>query len=351
MTGPIATMWPVGAALFVAWFLLVGWLAYRRRTAEFALWISFSVFGLLSALLTTLARWQIMVGRGDEHVPPYYSIFALPFHIGLVAIALVAFQDAKGLALRSRARSTILGISTLVIVGELVFGHTVRGIWGIRYGAYAKVSQYAEFHRAARFGTQNWNLVHVIRLSGDAIFVQEYLFKLMPEMKAYGKYKELTAGFVDNPEAFAVTERLPNPVPLKSLVTYSSDPTCFQDGDGAVVGGSDTRMQWHHAFRDTAVPFVRFYGYAHRQSRCDQKVDHVLAVDSRGRILCVSRTGWFMWWELPEDWKKKTMLRRNFTFDFSCPLRGATADASPPYSVLAYIREGHQLMIIPEAAP
>jgi hypothetical protein len=28
-----------------------------------------------------------------------------------------------------------------------------------------------------------------LRLAGDSIFVQEYLFRLVPELKAYGKYK------------------------------------------------------------------------------------------------------------------------------------------------------------------
>src|SRR5262249_51488827 len=147
--------------------------------------------------------------------------------------------------------------------------------------------------------------------------------------KAAHKYLALTNDYIVDPTRFAALEGIPQPLRVLELPVASRPGICSEDGDAAFEGGDvDTRAHWHS--HEQAVTFVRFYGYARNPASCDTQVDHVFAVDAQGLILCVSRTGRNMWWDLPMEWKARRISRSLFTFDFSCPLVGKTSNAARP---------------------
>jgi hypothetical protein len=207
-----------------------------------------------------------------------------------------------------------------------------------------KIFSHADWHRTARFGAQNWSLMHVARLSGETAFVQQYLFGLMPDLKAYGKYRALTEPFIVDAPLFAAENHIPQPLGISSLTEAPKPGLCSADGDGAYAGGvEDTRTRWN--FQEQPVTFIRFFGYARNPAACDLKVDYVIAFYN-GRILCVSRTGSSMWWNLPEAWQRMSISRSPFVFDFSCPF-SAPAAPSSAFAVVAYIKNGPRLIRLP----
>lgn len=340
--GKIAITWLYGAVELIIWLVLLAVLARLKLSARNTIWIVFSVFGLLSAVLTTLTRWQLFHKRGIEQIWTYYSIFVLPFHIGLLGMSFGLLDHYC----RRKRGAFHVGVVAPALLIVFVAGCAV---YARRDSAFRLIQTQAEWHLAARFGAQNWSLFYVARLSGASEFAQQYLLELMPAFKLAGKYKKLTSDFIADPTEFASAESIPQPVLVEGLPEMKSPGRCFEEGDGIFeTVDPDQRAQWF--LHEKPVRFIRFFGYARNPEGCDgSRVDHVIAVDKLGRILCVSRTGRNMWWDLPLEWKKRPISRSQFVFDFSCPLVGDLHDADRPYSVIAHIRDRKLLMRIPQA--
>ncbi|MGH8611692.1 MAG: hypothetical protein ACREYF_06525, partial [Gammaproteobacteria bacterium] len=88
LLGSVEGTYAFGVVALMFWLCLVLRCIAVGETRRFNLWISFAVFGLLSVLLTTLARWQLMITHGLTNASQNYSAFALPFHLGTLGLAI-----------------------------------------------------------------------------------------------------------------------------------------------------------------------------------------------------------------------------------------------------------------------
>jgi hypothetical protein len=61
------------------------------------------------------------------------------------------------------------------------------------------------------------------------------------------------------------------------------------------------------------------YGFARDGQSCKRPADFIFIADGSGRILCVSRLGRWMAWDVPEEARGPLGAHKDATFNFSLP--------------------------------
>src|SRR5262249_38690848 len=114
--GDIYVTWMVGAVPFAFFVVLLFLTIAQKRSQDTALWIGLCLLGLGSEALTTLARWHFVLERNLTMASQYYSVFALPFYIGLAGLVIHAVRAAPTPGwLRSAIAATSAGLFAFAV--------------------------------------------------------------------------------------------------------------------------------------------------------------------------------------------------------------------------------------------
>jgi hypothetical protein len=344
LLGSVEDTYGFGVVALLFWLCLMLRGIVVGETRRLNVWISFSVFGLLSVLLTALTRWGLMIKLGLTLASQYYSVFALPFHLGTLGLGIaLARRDFEKKELPARMTGFLIIVATAAFV---------------IFGAVNLFSRHTDYLRAARDGATlnaaslrgaaGRNLLLLSEFAGSPQFVEMYLFGVMRDFKRVGKYPALTANYIEDAAAFAVEHQIQHPLPREMLQPQLIERCLPRYGDARLaIAEPDRRRVWRSASfnaRDNA--FVRFSGYAINSSDCSRSADFVLAVDREGRVLCISRPGLENASTLHERFLPP-VARRGATFDFSCPIGEKELSARRPFTVLSYFANDGRLEAIP----
>ena len=267
------------------------------------------------------------------------------FLVGLVALVL------SGRADQPARRLVLFGLSiprpnNIQMVGLLV----AIGVLGLFVPAVAngdlQVRKYTEWHLAARFGAQNYQAMHMARLSGHPRFYQLYAMHLIPDLKRMGKYRALTSDFIADPAAFIAAEGI--------VLADANDGGQICQGQERFRAsqrtfiGADNRSGWNLP-RKSWLNLVWTYGYALAPA-CKKPVDFVFIADKDGKVLCVSRPGRPMMADIPPESRLLLGRHADAVFNFSCPLKD-TYGATAPYEVYSWTRVDRSLIKLKAADP
>jgi hypothetical protein len=333
LLGSVENTYSFGAIAFLFWLCLLLRCVAIRETKNFNIWISFSLFGLLSSLLTAVARWHLMITHELTQASQYYSVFALPFHLGTLGLAIGLIRhDISQRTLRARMAGLVIAVST-----ASVFVFAVLNL-ADRHDDYLRAAREgAALNEASMFGATNRNLLLLSEFAGVSGFAEMYLYGVLPDFKRVGKYPLLTAGYIEDVQAFAAEHKIPQPLPKTRLQQQRTEHCLPGLGDARLgIAEPDRRRVWRWKKFDAGDNvFFRFAGYALNSSDCNRGADFVLAVDRHGKIVCVSRPG-------PEN--ARTLVERfqpprkyhTAVFDFSCPIKRDELSYRSPFTVLAY---------------
>jgi hypothetical protein len=333
--GDIYKTWPVGLAPLVLFVVLALRFILARKSQTVAIWLAFGMLGLLSVLLTTLTRWHFVEERGLTMASQYYSVFALPFHIGLGGLVITAIRtEARwlaGVVAAASAAMILFAVQDLVRRGPVYDG---------------ALRERAERAGAGIYGAANRNLELTAELSGVPQFVAMYEFGVMVDFQRRGKYLPLTQDYFATPEAFA--ERFG----VSTLAQGGAATNeCAQGGSlGRVINrDADTRKTWSgHPLFPLQREYVRFVGYGRDPDTCAGAAAFVLAFDAAGRLLCASRPSALNALTVPPYWRPRDEIDAAGQFDFSCPLPdGAAVGDASLYSVAVFSPQTHSLAVLP----
>jgi hypothetical protein len=343
LLGSVENTYRFGAIAFLFWLCLLLRCVAIRETKNFNIWISFALFGLLSSLLTAVARWHLMITHELTQASQYYSVFALPFHLGTLGLAIgLTRRDISQRMLRARVAGLVIIVTTASL-----FGFAALNL-ADRHGDYLRAAREgAALNEASMFGATNRNLLLLSEFAGVSGFAEMYLYGVLPDFKRIGKYPLLTAGYVEDIQAFVTEYRIPQPIPETTLQHERTERCLPRLGDARLaIAEPDRRRVWRWEKFDVGDNvFFRFAGYALNASDCNRGADFVFAVDRHGEIVCVSRPG-------PEN--ARTLVERfqppkkyhTAVFDFSCPIKRDELSYRSPFTVLAYSVADAQLAAI-----
>jgi hypothetical protein len=331
-------MW-FGVALVLLWCWVIVHLARVGRTRELCFWVSFSAYGLIGAALNTLGRWQLTAERSHDSMPIHYGVFAIPFLVGLTALALSA--NATGTQRQFTFRHWVFARPSNVQISGLILGILVfcSYVPALPNGTKVFHAQRA-WDLDARFGAQNYHAVHMARFSGDQGFFRTYALQLLPDLKRMGKYRAISDDFIADAESFISSEH----IDLASA-KEASEKSCGSTAVGELTKiGPDKRWVWNLG-NQPKLDLVWAYGYA-LASDCKKPADFVFIADAHDKVLCVSRPGRPMLRDIPTESLVPLGRHADAVFNFSCPLAG-DYDSTAPYRVYTWSRAGRSLVAFP----
>lgn len=258
-------------------------------------WLVLAYFGLLSVLALAFGRFgYIDPARAAETVvTSHYAAVVLPLFVALGPLTYLALRGGP-LPMR-----VFIAVAATALVGALGW---------MRAPVERDFSHAQRTEMAVQFGGANWNIFSAAVTLGSTTLGQIALLRVFPELKALGKYPELTRDLIVDPKPLGIEG-----------ARRETQGDC-----GRVYSfGPDTRHEWAVPMPEWAfmyspriVPFTRAVGY----TTCAAPLVVMLGTD--GAPLCVSRPGPLATrFTEPELAARPGMGERSF--DFSCP--GANA--------------------------
>jgi hypothetical protein len=290
----IVDIWPLGLAVTVYTALVLSRFDHGAPGAARG-WLTLAYFGLLAALALGLGRFGYLDPErmADATIVSHYAAVVFPLYIALGPLSALALRDARGWP------RWLLALALVLLVAAMVWK---------RSKVESDFAAVARTELAAQFGVQNWNIYSSALTLGDTSVGQVGMLRVFPDLKALGKYPEVTSRLVLDPAAIGVGQAR----------------RVDQGNCGRVYRlGGDTRYrwwlrlpEWTHLHMPAEVPLTRAVGF----TSCDAEFVVMLGTD--GTPLCVSRPGPLATrFTEPELTALPAMGEKSF--DFSCPARSA----------------------------
>lgn len=310
----IGDIWPIGLAIAAFTAVVLACTPHRTPGPQRG-WLALAYFGLLSALALAIGR----IGYIDPQqtagavITSHYASIAFPLPIALAPLTAMAVASAR------RPLRIALLVLAAALAGTLVWK---RSIVEDDFRAVARNEL------AAQFGAGNWNIFSGALTLGDTSVGQIAVLRIFPELKALGKYPELTRDFVTDPASLGI-----------ATATRSTQGNC-----GRIYRlAPDERYVWFYELAKSnhlytpgaAIPFSRTVGY----TTCGAELLVMFGQD--GKPQCVARPGPLATHYTEPELKALPGMGER-SFDFSCP--GGKAE-----SVWAFDR-GRKLLIPLETA-
>lgn len=306
----VVDSWPYGLAAFAYTVVVLAWSGHRRPGPQRG-WLVLAYFGLFAAVLVALGRYGYMDPEhaADAVISSHYAAIVLPLYVALGPLTALLLGDGP------RVRMTVLAVAGVALAAGLVQK---------RLQVERDFTATAQTQLAIRFGSGNWNIYSGAASLGDVGVGQIALVRLYPELKAWGKYPELTRGLVVDPAAV-----------IPAGTRRDAQASCGR----LVAFAPDTRHPWATPppgallYSPQVLPFTRAVGYL----GCE--AEYVVMYGKDGVPQCVSRPGPLATYFTEPELKSRPGMGER-SFDFSCP--GGSAD-----SVWAFDRARGVLVPVP----
>lgn len=310
----ITVTWKLGLVLIVmsVWCGFQTWLNPTKRGV---IWFAYSSFGLIACAMVAITRFDRDIYLFGS-VSSRYSVYALPIYAGLfgMAVSLTAVKrPANKPTIRVLWRWAVC--AAFFVPATTLFAKS----WA---RAFQKETYQNREMEISHTGTVYWNLKSAFRLSSTYELPSLYL-ETLPLLKAAGRANVLTEHFVpaeavdDNVAAALRYIKTSPPVDLRESAS------CNSAGDGVLRRVlMDERFQ--PRIRRLGVSFVRLIGYFRNPEACDTALEYVIALAKDSTPLCTSKSGVYVWDDLPRHDQIQGVMDTPFVFDFSCPLLHST---------------------------
>lgn len=295
-------------------FLLgvVVYVLHKRRYPQVTVPELLFVFGAFSLMLVSLGRWRWALEL--KGASTYYHLFALPLFYGLLLML--------ARVLPARSAHWVMGgffLFTAAAIATKVnfFDRNLR--------------QQGEIYSGMLPAVQGWRMSDTIRLIGEPVINEQILFEFLPDLKAAGKYRSLTADFKPYRSArMAPPRATPN------------GQTCDPAYRNLHLLETAADRRWSFTTSGTGRPFQRFVGVARNPSACADVRVAVSLVAADGTVQCMSWTTPNVHWYYPAP-EHAGATRSPHGFDFSCPVEGGG-----PYFLVSSTASGDRVL---EAVP
>jgi hypothetical protein len=289
----VVDSWPLGLAIAAYTVFLLSRFDHRAPGPARG-WLMLAYFGLFAAAALGLGRFGYVdpAGLADVTVTSHYATVVFPLFIALGPLTALALRTVKVW------QRWLLAAAVVSLAGTMGWK---------RSQVERDFTAVARTELAAQFGVQNWNIYSSAVTLGDTSVGQVGMLRVFPDLKALGKYPEVSSRLVLDPASIGLREAR----------------RVDQGSCGRVYSlAADTRYswwrqlpEWTHLYMPAQVPVTRAVGF----TDCD--AEFVVMLGGDGAPLCVARPGPLATYFTEAELKSRPGMGAK-SFDFSCPALG-----------------------------
>lgn len=285
----IVQTWPWGLALalFTA-FVLVR--SDHARPGPQRGWLVLAYLGLLGAAVVALSRYGYIdpTNAADAVISSHYAAVVMPLYLALGALTVQLVRTSP------RPQAIAIAVVALVLAAACVHK---------RSGVDRDFSHSWRTEMAIQYGTRNWNIYAAAASLGDTGVGQIALMRFYPELKAWGKYPELTRDLIVEPATLGLAQ-----------ARRETGASCGK----AYVFGPDTRYAWAQPVPGAALHSPQVLAFTRGVGHVDCQADYVVMLGADGAAQCVTRPGPLATYFTEPELKSLPGMGER-SFDFSCP--------------------------------